>query len=101
MEENNELKELMKRYNLPTKEFIQIPVNGETLNAFMLKPADFDERKKYPLIMRVYGGPGSQTVMKQFAMNWDAFLCANLSAIVVRFSLLFTSLNSIFNNLFR
>ncbi len=28
----------------------------------MIKPQDFDESKKYPVLMYVYGGPGAQTV---------------------------------------
>ena len=32
------------------------------LNAYMIKPANFDEKKKYPVLMHVYGGPGINTV---------------------------------------
>jgi len=33
-----------------------------SLNGFMIKPTDFDSAKTYPVLMYVYGGPGSQTV---------------------------------------
>ena len=33
------------------------------LNAFVIKPRNFDPSKKYPLLMWAYGGPGSQTVL--------------------------------------
>ncbi len=36
--------------------------DGVDLNGWMIKPADFDAAKKYPVLMSVYGGPGSQTV---------------------------------------
>ena len=36
--------------------------DGVTLNAALLKPANFDPNKKYPVIMYTYGGPGSQVV---------------------------------------
>jgi dipeptidyl-peptidase-4 len=36
--------------------------DGLELNGWMIKPADFDPAKKYPVLMSVYGGPGSQTV---------------------------------------
>src|ERR1041384_7444247 len=36
--------------------------DGVELNGWMIKPADFDPSKKYPVLMYVYGGPGSQTV---------------------------------------
>ena len=36
--------------------------DGVELNGWMIKPLDFDPAKKYPVLMYVYGGPGSQTV---------------------------------------
>ncbi len=44
-------------------EFLTIPMpDGVELNAWIVKPRDFDPAKRYPLLMFVYGGPGSQTV---------------------------------------
>lgn len=40
--------------------------DGTTLNAALLKPADFDPNKKYPVLMHTYGGPGSQTVLDRW-----------------------------------
>ncbi|HYR09347.1 MAG TPA: S9 family peptidase, partial [Longimicrobium sp.] len=40
--------------------------DGAELNAWMIKPADFDPSKKYPVLMYVYGGPGSQTVLNSW-----------------------------------
>jgi dipeptidyl-peptidase-4 len=37
--------------------------DGVELNAWMIKPAGFDPSKKYPVVMNVYGGPGSQQVV--------------------------------------
>jgi dipeptidyl-peptidase-4 len=42
-------------------------VNGNDLNMWMIKPADFDENKEYPLLMFQYSGPGSQ----QVANRWN------------------------------
>ena len=36
--------------------------DGTTLYASLLKPADFDPAKRYPVIVSVYGGPHAQTV---------------------------------------
>ena len=41
--------------------------DGATLYAQLLKPADFDPQRKYPVIVDVYGGPHVQLVQKQ----WD------------------------------
>src|SRR5947208_1971642 len=44
-------------------EFLKVPTpDGVELNAWIIKPRDFDPTKRYPLLMFVYGGPGSQTV---------------------------------------
>ena len=44
-------------------EFLKVPTpDGVELNAWIVKPRDFDPAKRYPLLMFVYGGPGSQTV---------------------------------------
>src|SRR5438552_3950344 len=36
--------------------------DGVELNAWIIKPKGFDPSHRYPLLMNVYGGPGSQTV---------------------------------------
>nr|WP_315219942.1 S9 family peptidase [uncultured Flavobacterium sp.] len=62
--ENNEaLKAQLKDYNLPSKEFFVLKTaKGNELNAWILKPKDFDPSKKYPVFMYQYSGPGSQQV---------------------------------------
>ncbi|MBN1159482.1 MAG: S9 family peptidase [Bacteroidales bacterium] len=66
--DNNELSADIKKYGFSKKEFIRIPVSGDLLlNAYMIRPAGFDTAKRYPLLIRVYGGPGSQEVLDQ----WD------------------------------
>ena len=63
LEDNKELKERMAGLSISEKEFFQFAtVDGTMLNAYMIKPADFDESKQYPTLMYVYGGPGSQNV---------------------------------------
>ena len=40
-----------------------------------MKPLDFNKDKKYPVLMYVYGGPGSQNVMNRWNGNmWHHFL---------------------------
>lgn len=39
---------------------------GEELNAFMIKPVNFDANKKYPVLMYVYGGPGHQLAVNRW-----------------------------------
>ncbi len=56
---------------LQPKEFSTIAVNGETLNMWMIKPANFDPKKKYPLFMYQYSGPGSQMVKNAWHSSND------------------------------
>lgn len=68
LKSNESLEKKMKEYTLSKLELIQVPnEEGVLLNAWMLKPADFSESKKYPLLMFQYSGPGSQQVTNQFA----------------------------------
>lgn len=62
--ENNEaLMTKLKAYNLPSKEFFVLTTEkGQNLNAWMIRPKDFDASKKYPVFMYQYSGPGSQQV---------------------------------------
>ena len=63
LKDNNALLDRMNQFNLTQKEFFQIKdVNGNDLNAWMIKPPDFKKNKEYPLLMYVYGGPGINTV---------------------------------------
>jgi dipeptidyl-peptidase-4 len=66
--DNKKMFEVLNQYNWSPKEFLTVKNSeGQDLNAWMIKPANFDPAKKYPVYMVVYGGPGQQTVMNQ----WD------------------------------
>jgi len=63
IENNQALADMLKGYNLPAKEFFVLKTaKGNELNAWILKPKDFDPSKKYPVFMYQYSGPGSQQV---------------------------------------
>lgn len=71
LEDNKALKDRMAEFAMQPKEFTTIKTdNGQTLNAWTIKPPNFDEKKKYPVLMYVYGGPGSQTVSNDFQFSW-------------------------------
>jgi len=67
LETNEELKNKVKSYNFPQKEFLTFNANGIKLNGWMLKPSNFDATKKYPVYFNVYGGPGHNEVLDA----WD------------------------------
>ncbi|MFQ5866346.1 MAG: S9 family peptidase, partial [bacterium] len=59
--------DVLTEYRMNHYEFFTLETSdGVTLNAWMLKPPDFAENKKYPVLMYVYGGPGSQTVRNRW-----------------------------------
>jgi dipeptidyl-peptidase 4 len=69
---NNDLLEKMKAYNLPEKEFFVLKTDkGHELNAWMIKPKNFDSNKKYPVFMYQYSGPGSQQVNNEWTDTND------------------------------
>jgi dipeptidyl-peptidase-4 len=67
---NNEAEEKLARYNVTPKEFFTLTTEkGHELNAWMIKPKNFDASKKYPVFMYQYSGPGSQSVANQ----WNSY----------------------------
>lgn len=83
--QNKKLQEKMAEYELTEAEFIRVPNSkGDTLNGWMLKPANFDPSKKYPVLFCNYGGPGSQQVANRFgAVSFWHKLLAQRGFIVV------------------
>jgi dipeptidyl-peptidase-4 len=77
LEDNATLISKMHRYGFARKEFVKIKVDGDLeLNAYIIKPPDFDSTKKYPLLMSVYGGPQSQDVTDSWdiGMTWQQYM---------------------------
>jgi dipeptidyl-peptidase-4 len=70
LEDNKALKQTMENFALSPVTMLQVPnENGDRLNAWMIKPANFDPAKKYPLLMYQYSGPGSQEVEDKFPVG--------------------------------
>jgi dipeptidyl-peptidase-4 len=66
--DNAPVRQTLARLDLAAPEFFTIRTrDGAELNAWMIKPANFDPSKKYPVLMYVYGGPGSQTVLNSWS----------------------------------
>lgn len=68
--DNKTLKDKLVAYNLPQKEFFKFTTSeGVSLNGVMIKPADFNPNKKYPVVMWQYSGPGSQQVINSWNLG--------------------------------
>lgn len=67
--DNKELKDKTIQYGWTNKEMFSFTSSeGVKLDGWMIKPADFDANKKYPVIMFQYSGPGNQQVVN----SWNA-----------------------------
>ena len=86
LEDNRALMDTLAVYQPPAPEFITVPgADGTPLNAYLIKPHDFDPSTEYPVLMYVYGGPGSQTVRDSWGGSrylWHAMLADELGVIV-------------------
>ena len=74
LEDNAELNNLLAAYDLPQVELTEIPgADGTPLNAYVIKPRTFDPGIPHPLLLYVYGGPGSQRVRNAWQSSRGLF----------------------------
>ena len=60
--------------SLPVKEFFEMATDGgEKLNGYVIKPAGMQAGRKYPVIMSQYSGPGSQSVLNRWSVDWEQY----------------------------
>ena len=62
LENNSALNERLSKYELGEKSFVKFKGVDKELNGWIIKPANFDPSKKYPVYINIYGGPGSNMV---------------------------------------
>lgn len=75
LEANTNLQNSLAALRIPKKEFITVKAaDGTDLNAYIVKPADFNASRKYPLVMVQYSGPNSQEVQDKFGIDWTDYL---------------------------
>ncbi|MCF8306750.1 MAG: DPP IV N-terminal domain-containing protein [Ignavibacteriales bacterium] len=76
--------EIMDQYALPEIELTRIKTpDGYDLPVKITRPADFDESKKYPAVISIYGGPGAATVRNSYPMWLMSFFMAQNGIIFV------------------
>ncbi len=64
---NEKAKARYEALQLNTKEFFRVDIGEVMLDGWMIKPKDFDPKKKYPVIFYVYGEPAGATVQNNWA----------------------------------
>ncbi|XP_037977148.2 venom dipeptidyl peptidase 4 [Plutella xylostella] len=82
LHDNGRLRRKLSQYKLPMSLFNTLTINGERANVQLLLPPDMEPNKKYPMVVRVYAGPGSSRVRDNFDLDYSTYLAANRSFIV-------------------
>lgn len=79
LEENNVVTEYTKTHvYFPQKHFTFTDSDGVGLDAYVIMPYNYDPKKKYPLVLTVYGGPESHDIFDNFgADSWQQWLAQN------------------------
>lgn len=78
LQDNAALREKLANTSFSKKEFFKVHTASDyELNAWIVKPVDFDESKKYPVLMVQYSGPNSQQVLDKYGFDWEHYLAAN------------------------
>ncbi|NQU25815.1 MAG: DPP IV N-terminal domain-containing protein [Candidatus Nealsonbacteria bacterium] len=86
LENNQALRKRIKPLIARPTEFFTLDIGGGVvMDAWMIKPRDFDPTKKYPLFVYVYGEPHAQTVLDTWSSNHAMFhrMIADLGYLVV------------------
>ncbi len=78
LEMNHALSQTLAQRVTSETEFFRVPArDGLELDGYMMRPADFDPRQSYPLVMYVYGEPWGQTVADRWSGHswlWHEYL---------------------------
>lgn len=66
-----------KYSSAPKKEFLKVKNGlGEEMDAYIIKPVNFNASNKYPLLMYQYNGPDSQEVLNKWKMEGVYYLAS-------------------------
>lgn len=88
-EENNDLREKLKGQIMPQTKIFHVPVGGnfKAVVRMILPPQiDFDgtsTKDKYPMLVRVYGGPGSVRILDTFSIGYHTYQITSKNYIYV------------------
>ena len=82
---DEKFKEKLKNYDIPTTSYQSMVLNdGIEINYIEIKPANINPKKKYPILVNVYGGPGSQTFTTKSSLAFEQAVVSGLDAIVLQ-----------------
>lgn len=80
-----DVENLLTKYNYPVTSYKSMELDdGIEINFIEIKPANINPKKKYPLLVNVYGGPGSMTFTKKASLSLEEAVVSGLDAIVLK-----------------
>ena len=82
--ENEALKTKLESLSRGESEFFRVDIGDVELDGWMMKPPDFDPKKKYPLLFYVYGEPAGSTVRDSWGgRNYLWYLLLNQKGYII------------------
>ncbi|CCK72231.1 Ste13p KNAG_0J01500 [Huiozyma naganishii CBS 8797] len=83
--DSSKFEEASQKFDLPVTSYKSMYLSdGVKIDYVEIKPSNIDPRKKYPLLVNVYGGPGSQTFTKKTSISFEQSVVSGLNAIVLQ-----------------
>ena len=85
LEGNGVLNSTLAQFMRPIISRSTMQSGGYELNVLEILPPGIDTsgRKKYPVLIRVYGGPGSQMVSNQWEREWHSYLACEKKYVIL------------------
>lgn len=81
---NDKLKSLHSRSNMPTRVYSQVTLDKSvTVDMMEILPPNFNSKRQHPLLVFVYGGPGSSTVDLLYLVTFQDIVSSQLDAVVL------------------
>lgn len=76
LEDNARVKDYVSTNTYSPKELSSFTTkDGQKIDISIIKPTDFQSTKRYPVVVDIYGGPGSQSVYNEWqAQPWHQYL---------------------------
>lgn len=79
---NNSINQIMQRIRVASMdiEFFKVTTKeGVELDAWMVKPNNFDPSKKYPIVFSVYGEPAASTISDRYGIGRNRLYVGNMA----------------------
>lgn len=87
LQNNTQLKDRMSKMALPQLKTFPVQISGgyQAHVRLHLPPGlREDEITRYPLVVQVYGGPGSQLVTERWRVDWNTYLAGSKDFIIAQ-----------------